>query len=98
MNSQEVDRVGWMDSAGHRGTTDLLSTCLSTIFLCTWTAVHHDVPKQGQSACRIFLEEGSLDGGRSDCPGIDHDLGTIPVLMRKEVYPLDEATKHSLDD
>ncbi len=30
-------------SEQRRGTFELVSTCIETIFLCTWTAAHHDV-------------------------------------------------------
>ena len=35
---------GWMPSPNTRGTTDILWSCLSTIFLCVWTALHLPVP------------------------------------------------------
>ena len=35
---------GWMPTPDRRGTTDLLWSCLSTITLCVWTAIHLPVP------------------------------------------------------
>ena len=36
--------VHWQPSCGTRGTNDVLSTCLITMFLCVWTAIHLNVP------------------------------------------------------
>ena len=35
---------GWMPTPDRRGTTDLLWSCVSTISLCVWTAIHLPVP------------------------------------------------------
>lgn len=35
---------GWMPTPNERGTTDILWSCLATIFLCVWTALHPPVP------------------------------------------------------
>ena len=35
---------GWMSTPNGRGTTDLLWSSLSTIFLCVWTAIHSPLP------------------------------------------------------
>ena len=35
---------GWMPTPDRRGTTDLLWSCVSTIILCVWTAIHLPVP------------------------------------------------------
>ncbi|OCL00552.1 uncharacterized protein K441DRAFT_683854 [Cenococcum geophilum 1.58] len=40
----EPRRRGWVSQPDGRGTIDILSTCLLTIFLCTWTAIHLNVP------------------------------------------------------
>ncbi|EKM56455.1 uncharacterized protein PHACADRAFT_118172 [Phanerochaete carnosa HHB-10118-sp] len=34
----------WQSSPDVRGTYDIISTCLSTIVICVWSAVHVDVP------------------------------------------------------
>jgi len=42
----EEDRsVGWHPEPNFRGTFQILSTCLITIGLCVWTAVHLNVPE-----------------------------------------------------
>jgi hypothetical protein len=38
------ESVGWVSQPTGRGTAGLIYSCLSTIFLCTWTAYHPDVP------------------------------------------------------
>ncbi|KAL4900388.1 hypothetical protein BDW74DRAFT_182716 [Aspergillus multicolor] len=40
MNSSESELVGWVDEPNGRGTLGLLTTCLTTIFLCTWVVIH----------------------------------------------------------
>ena len=36
---------GWMPEPQGRGTWSILWSCLATIFICTWSALHLDVPK-----------------------------------------------------
>ncbi|KAF5863259.1 hypothetical protein ETB97_010381 [Aspergillus alliaceus] len=35
---------GWTAGPGTRGTLDILWTCLSTLALCVWTAIHPNIP------------------------------------------------------
>ena len=37
--------VGWVIESGGRGTLSLVSTCLFTIFLCTWVVIHPRIYK-----------------------------------------------------
>ena len=39
-----TDLVHWESSPKTRGTFDILSTCIITMLLCVWTAVHLNVP------------------------------------------------------
>ena len=39
-------REGWVSSPNGRGTIDILWTSLFTIFLCTWTSLHLNVPSE----------------------------------------------------
>ena len=41
--SQEL-RKGWVSQPDGRGTYDILFSCLVTVFLCTWTCLHLNVP------------------------------------------------------
>ena len=43
MNST-AERVGWVAEPTGRGTLGLLVSCATTIFLCTYSAVHPNVP------------------------------------------------------
>lgn len=36
--------VSWVDDSNRRGTQDILTSCIVTIFLCVWTALHLNVP------------------------------------------------------
>ncbi len=37
---------GWVPEPNGRGTWSILWSCLATIFICTWSALHLDVPKR----------------------------------------------------
>lgn len=39
-----TDLVHWKPSPNTRGTSDILTTCIITMLLCVWTAVHLNVP------------------------------------------------------
>ena len=42
--------VGWAPEPQTRGTMGLVWSCLATIFLCTWNAVHPNLPALDDSA------------------------------------------------
>lgn len=42
-----TDLVHWQSTPNSRGTFDILSTCIITMLLCVWTAVHLNVPPPG---------------------------------------------------
>lgn len=42
-----TDLVHWKPSPNTRGTFDILSTCLITMLLCVWTAVHLNISPPG---------------------------------------------------
>ncbi|KAJ5665866.1 uncharacterized protein N7477_008314 [Penicillium maclennaniae] len=42
--------VGWVWDSSGRGTISLITTCLATIFLCTWVIIHPRVYKRESSA------------------------------------------------
>lgn len=49
-NTTEVDFVyGWQSSPNVRGTIDILWSCLFTIFLCSWTALHLNLRSPSES-------------------------------------------------
>ena len=42
-NGTESFETGWVSTPDGRGTSDLLISCLATMFLCAWTAYHPNV-------------------------------------------------------
>ncbi|KAH6622410.1 hypothetical protein C7974DRAFT_221926 [Boeremia exigua] len=52
MNTSSV--VGWTPEPQIRGTVGLLWGCLATIFLCTWNAVHVNLPGRNETAWHVF--------------------------------------------
>lgn len=49
LNVQAKDEMlvhGWVPEPHGRGTYSILWSCLATIFLCTWSALHLDIPKR----------------------------------------------------
>lgn len=44
--------VGWDAGPNRRGTLRLITSCLATIFACTWTVLHLNVPGHRESAGR----------------------------------------------
>ncbi|KAK6528139.1 hypothetical protein TWF281_009390 [Arthrobotrys megalospora] len=41
--AQNATMVGWMRESGGRGTLTLITTCLLTMFICTWVVIHRRV-------------------------------------------------------
>ena len=52
-----TDRVGWQRSDQARGTYDILSTCILTMLLCVWNAVHLNVPVPGTGFWGLFFRK-----------------------------------------
>ena len=49
-NSTAPPTPSWRPSPNTRGTRDIVSTCLATLLICVWKAVHTDIPlDQSQS-------------------------------------------------
>lgn len=53
--TQSYAHVGWVSEPRVRGTASLLFSCTSTIAICTWTALHLDVPRKALK--RPFLRK-----------------------------------------
>ncbi|KAJ5219727.1 hypothetical protein N7468_008931 [Penicillium chermesinum] len=51
---------GWVDEPDGRGTWDILSTCVLTIFLCCWTSVSPNVPASSDGALKQFKRKFDL--------------------------------------
>lgn len=57
-SSTEVQtRVGWVAGPTQRGTLRLVYGCLSTIFACTWTVLHLNVPGQDEPQWRTSVRK-----------------------------------------
>ncbi|KAJ7191419.1 hypothetical protein GGX14DRAFT_578999 [Mycena pura] len=50
----------WMDEPNTRGTYSLVSSCIFTLGLCVWTAVHLNIPERGGGARQFFRKLGWL--------------------------------------
>ncbi|KAM0804978.1 hypothetical protein BDR22DRAFT_817478 [Usnea florida] len=57
MTTHEDLVYGWVSTNCGRGTSDILWSCLATIFLCVWTVIHLPVP------CHSRIENGILMPG-----------------------------------
>jgi hypothetical protein len=54
-NATTYTTVSWVsDGDNTRSTISLLYNCLFTIFLCTWTAMHLNVPGEKESQLQTF--------------------------------------------
>lgn len=51
-NSTATHLVGWQLDNDNRSAWDILWACASTIFACTWTVIHADVPNRDASNLR----------------------------------------------
>jgi hypothetical protein len=40
----DITTVGWVKEPQGRGTLGLVWSCLATIFICTWSALHSNIP------------------------------------------------------
>lgn len=48
--------VGWTSEPKGRGTLSLLWSCFATILLCTWNAIHPNIPAQSNNELFTFGE------------------------------------------
>ncbi|KAN0070178.1 hypothetical protein V8E54_011759 [Elaphomyces granulatus] len=46
---------GWISEPSGRGTASVLYTCLITIFLCVWSAMHINIPERNKSKTENFF-------------------------------------------
>ncbi|KAJ4019515.1 hypothetical protein NW766_003249 [Fusarium irregulare] len=56
-NTMNDDTVGWQSSPRDRGTVTLIWGCVTTIFACSWTILHLNVPALTDSAWTRFLRK-----------------------------------------
>jgi hypothetical protein len=63
--------VGWVpESSNDRGTRSLLYGCLFTLFICSWSAVHLNVPGPDDTAFSFFLRKVKWMGVAIFCPEV----------------------------
>jgi hypothetical protein len=55
MASSSTPLLSWQLDGNSRSAWDILWTCLSTIFACTWTRLHLDVPPRNVSVARCTI-------------------------------------------
>ena len=55
-NSTSNERLSWYSTPNYRGTLDILWSCILTIILCCWTAIHPDIPPPGLSWKHQYLD------------------------------------------
>jgi hypothetical protein len=46
--------LSWRPEPTTRGTFGLLSSCITTIVLCVWTAVHLNIPEHGRTSRHVW--------------------------------------------
>ena len=68
---------GWVSTNCGRGTSDILWSCLTTIFLCVWTVIHRPVP------CCSRVEKGILMPGEPQSSTEDwfYKSAFVPALV-----------------
>ncbi|KAK5455078.1 hypothetical protein LTS15_005798 [Exophiala xenobiotica] len=54
-NNHTQGFVSWQESPNERGTMDIVWSCLFTVFICVWTAVHLNVPAPPETDSTIDL-------------------------------------------
>ena len=56
LNATDILTVGWVSDPDGRGTSSLILTCLVTLGLCVWSAVHLSIPERNQSSFQHTLQ------------------------------------------
>lgn len=47
--------IGWVSDPNGRGTFSLIASCVLTMGLCVWTAMHLNLPPKNSSQCTTWL-------------------------------------------
>jgi hypothetical protein len=55
-NSTSNERLSWYSAPNYRGTLDIIWSCILTIALCCWTAIHPNIPSPGSSWKHQYLD------------------------------------------
>lgn len=54
-NIELSDTVGWQSDPNGRGTFTLVSSCLLTLVICVYSAMHLNVPPHGESTLNYWM-------------------------------------------
>ncbi|KAK1851265.1 hypothetical protein CCHR01_06105 [Colletotrichum chrysophilum] len=54
-NTPDEEMAGWREVPTSRGTLNLVWSCIITIFACTWTVTHLNLPGPNDTAIRKFI-------------------------------------------
>ena len=54
-NTDALDTVGWSSDPNGRGTFTLVSSCVLTLIICVYSAMHLNVPPHGESTLRFWM-------------------------------------------
>lgn len=85
MNTTVV--YGWVSEPNGRGTLDIVWSCLSTIFFCSWSVLCLNIPVAGESEFRQFRRK------------IKWMIGTIvfPEMVLYAAFMQDIAARRSVE-
>jgi len=53
-HGDKSETVGWQSDPNNRGTFTLVSSCVLTLIICVYSALHLNVPRRGESALRYW--------------------------------------------
>ncbi|KAH7349125.1 hypothetical protein BKA66DRAFT_431791 [Pyrenochaeta sp. MPI-SDFR-AT-0127] len=56
IESEPTEKQGWYSAPNYRSTIEVLWSCLITIFLCCWAAVHPDIPAPNSTLLQQYLD------------------------------------------
>jgi hypothetical protein len=54
--------TGWNPEPEGRGTIGLVWSCLATIFICVWSAIHQDLPGEDESNFKRMRRQARYAG------------------------------------
>lgn len=54
LGSEPVNGAAWRPEPQGRGTWSILSTCILTLSLCIWSALHLNVPEHGKGGKQLW--------------------------------------------
>ena len=80
---------GWVSSPDNRGTVDILWSCASTIFVCTWVMLHLNVPSRKDSHLKRFITATQMVRLSSLCSRTCDAVRWGPVGFSKKIGRVD---------